>query len=514
MKKIRFLLFSLLLSSFIIAQNIEAIQFDADPENLGEMVNSQGSELSPQISPDGKILFITRYPESNNGKNNIWFSSLQENGEWTLAKNIGTPLNIQGYSTSVQSITPDGNTILLSNIYRYFDGTVSGGGCSISTRQRGGWSFPKQQIIDKFENKNQYVNYCLSNNGKVMLMAIEKKKGLGEKDIWVSFLEEKNEWSKPLNLGNVVNTEGDEFGPFLAADEKTLYFVSEGHPGFGGADVWMTKRLDDTWTNWSPPINMGDKINTPDFDAYFSIAASGEYAYFASGKSGFGKSDIFRIKMPTEAKPEPVVLISGSVYDSKTNQPIMTEIVYEILPEGKEVGVARSEPEKGAYKIVLPYGKSYGFLAKAEGYYPVSDNFDVTDLKQYQEIKRDLYLTPIKKMEVGEIVRLNNIFFETAKAELKEESAPELKRVVKLLNEKSAMQIEISGHTDNVGADEANLRLSQERAQAVVDYLIEKGVKKNRLVAKGYGETILVAANDTDKGKALNRRVEFKILKN
>ena len=492
----------------IKAQNINAIQFNTEPENLGPNVNSAYSDLSPHITPDGKTLFISRYPENNNGKNNIWVSSLQEDGTWSIAKNVGTPLNVQGSSTSVQSITPDGNTLLLSNIYRYFDGSVSGGGCSISWRQRGGWAFPKAQTIDKFENKNQYVNYCLSNSGRFLLMAIEKKKGYGEKDLWVSFKELENNWSKPVNLGAIVNTKGGEFSPFLAADDKTLYFASDGHKGFGDADVWMSKRLDDTWTNWSTPINLGDQINTPDFDAYFSIDAAGEYAYFASAKSGQGKSDIFRIKMPQEAKPDPVVLIYGKVYDKKTGEPIKANISYELLPSGIEVGTASTSPEDDVYKIVLPYGKNYGFMASASNYYSITENLDLNHLTEYKELEVNLYLAPIEK---NEAIRLNNIFFEFGKATLKEESYPELTRLIKLLNDNPTINIEISGHTDNVGSDDDNLELSKNRAASVVKYLTQNGIKAGRLTSQGYGETKPLATNDTEEGRQLNRRVEFMV---
>lgn len=506
MKHLVSLLLLTCFSSLFFAQ--EPIVFDAEPENLGNNVNSEFDELSPRISPDGKTLFITRYPANNNGKNNIWVSYLQSNGEWSVAKDIGTPLNVIGASTSVQSISPDGNTILLSNLYKYFDGSVSGGGCSVSNRQRGGWSFPKGQVIEKYENLNQYVSYYLSNSGQFLLLAVEMKKGFGQKDIYVSFRDPKdpNGWTKPLNLGNVVNTKGDEFGPFLAADDKTLYFVSEGHPGFGNADVWMTKRLDDTWTNWSKPVNMGNKINTPDFDAYFSIDASGEYAYFSSAKNSYGKSDVFRIKMPKEAKPEPVVLIYGKVIDQKTNQPIKAKISYEQLPSGKEVGTANTSPEDMVYKIVLPFGKNYGFMASADNYYSVTQNLDLSKLEAYQEMEVNLYLAPIQK---DEAIRLNNIFFEFGKSVLKEESYPELNRLVKLLTDNPAITIEINGHTDDVGADADNLKLSQERAAAVVAYLTSKKIGGNRLSSNGFGETKPLADNKTEDGRQLNRRVEF-----
>lgn len=508
MKKIIYICLLVFIGKNSIAQDFNTIKFDAEPENLGNMVNSALDELSPVISPDGKTLFITRYPENNAGKNNIWFSNLQEDGTWTLAKNIGTPLNVQGSPTSVQSISPDGNTILLSNIYKYFDGSLTGGGCSISSRQHGGWSFPKGQVIDKYENNNQHANYYLSNSGQFLLMAIEMKKGLGEKDIWVSFRNPKdlNAWTKPLNLGNVVNTKGVEFGPFLAADDKTLYFVSNGHKGYGGADVWMTKRLDDTWTNWSTPVNMGDKINTPKFDAYFSIDASGEYAYFSSSNKSYGKSDVFRIKMPQEAKPEPVVLIYGKVFDQKTNQPIKAKISYEELPSGKEIGDASTSPEDLVYKIVLPFGKNYGFMATADNYYSVTQNLNLSNLEAYQEMEVNLYLAPIQK---DEAIRLNNIFFEFGKSVLKEESFPELNRLVKLLTDNPTITIEINGHTDDVGADADNLKLSQERAAAVVAYLNSKKIVANRLTSNGFGETKPIADNKTEEGRQLNRRVEF-----
>ncbi|MCC7332543.1 MAG: OmpA family protein [Flavobacteriales bacterium] len=506
MKKVVYTLI-VFISTYCAAQ--EPIVFDSNPENLGPLVNSVFDELSPRISPDGKTLFITRYPDDNNGANNIWYSTKQENGEWSLSKNIGAPLNVVGSSTSVQSISPDGNTVLLSNLYRYFDGSITGGGCSIGARARGGWNFPKQQFIDKYENLSNYVSYYLSNSSQFLLMAIEMKKGFGKKDIYVSFRNPKdpNSWIKPLNLGASINTNGDEFAPFLAADDKTLYFVSEGIPnGFGGADIWMSKRLDETWTKWSTPVNLGNKINTPGFDAYFSIDAAGEYAYFSTDKNSYGKSDINRIKMPQAAKPDPVVLIYGKVFNQKTNQPIKANISYELLPEGKEVGTASTSPEDMIYKIVLPFGKNYGFMASADNFYSVTQSLDLSKLDAYQEMEVNLFLAPIQK---DETIRLNNIFFEFGKSDLKQESFPELARLAKLLSDNPTITIEINGHTDDVGNDTDNLILSQKRASAVVDYLVSLKISKNRLSSNGFGEAKPIISNLTDEGRELNRRVEF-----
>lgn len=498
---------SIFFNSKTMAQNINAIQFNSQPENLGKNINSKFNDLSPIISPDGKILFITRYPDDNEGKNNIWLSEKSLTDEWSLAKNIGAPLNIHGYSTSVQSITPDGNTLLLSNLYNQSKKSVIGGGCSISQRQEGGWSFPEEQEIDKFQNLNKYVNYFLSNSGKFLLMAIETKKGKGEKDLYVSFKKEKNKWEKPINFGDVINTENDEFAPFLASDEHTLYFASNGHKGgFGGVDIWMSKRLDDTWTKWSKPINMGNIINTPDFDAYFTLDASGQFAYFVSGKNSLGYGDIFRIKMPEEAKPDPVVLVYGKVFDKKTGKPIQADVSYELLPSGKEAGNASTNPNDNIYKIILPYGEKYGFMASAKNYYSITENVDLAGLSEYKEIEINLYLAPIEK---NEIIRLNNIFFDTAKWILKDESFPELKRLLKLLKDNPELNIEIHGHTDNVGSDGDNLLLSKNRAAAVVEYLTQNGILAARLSSFGFGEAKPLKTNDTDEGRQFNRRVEF-----
>lgn len=517
MKKAILILILFCVNSLFSQVNME-LQFSEDAENLGVNVNSSYSEINPKVSPDGKTLYFSRgyHPQNIGGESDeedIWYSILNDDATWSVAQRFPTPLN-NADNNSIHSITPDGNTILLMNVYNYFDGSMSNG-TSLAYRSRGGWTFPKKQNIVKYNNRSDFVSYFLTNDGKAIIMSIETKKSLGERDLYVSFKTGENEWSKPQNLGDIVNTREDDGSPFLAADGVTLYYSTSGHKGgYGDNDIWKVKRLDNTWKNWSEPVNMGPKINSPDWDSYFTIPASGEYAYFVSYENSNGKADIFRIKLPAEAKPDPVVLISGNVYDSKTKKPIMTKIIYELLPEGKEVGIARSDPEKGAYKIVLPFGERYGFLAKADGYYAVSDNIDVTELEAYKEVVRDLYLTPIKKMELGEVVLLKNIFFEFGKTNLKEESYPELKRVVKLLSENTNIQIEISGHTDDVGAEEKNLELSQGRAQAVVDYLILNGVKGNRLIAKGYGEIVPVATNKTEEGKALNRRVEFKLLKN
>jgi outer membrane protein OmpA-like peptidoglycan-associated protein len=272
----------------------------------------------------------------------------------------------------------------------------------------------------------------------------------------------------------------------------------------------MSRRLDDTWKKWSDPKNLGPAINTPAWEAYYSIDAAGQYAYMVSTEKSLGLEDIIRIPLEEEVQPDPVVLISGKVLDSKTGQGIAAEIVYEELGHEEVSGTARTNPVDGSFKIILPYGKRYSFSAKVDGYFPVSENIDLLQVDEYKEILKDLKLVPI---EVGHTVRLNNIFFDFGKAGLRPESFPELNKVVKMMDENPEMEIEISGHTDNVGSDPFNLKLSDDRAQEVRKYLVSKNIDQTRITAKGYGKSKPLASNDTEEGQQQNRRVEFTILK-
>jgi outer membrane protein OmpA-like peptidoglycan-associated protein len=301
--------------------------------------------------------------------------------------------------------------------------------------------------------------------------------------------------------------------PYLAPDGVTLYFSSNRPGGLGDNDIWITKRLDKTWQKWSEPVNLGSPINTPDWDAFFTLDAGGEYAYMTSSLGGYGQSDIVRVKLLEKEKPNPVVLVSGNVYNKKTNQPLSASLVYETLPDGIVAGNGISDPADGAFKIVLPYDKNYGIRATADKFFAISENLNLDSLVKagYKEIHKDLYLVPI---EIGQIVRLNNVFFDFDKWDLRPESYVELDRVVKLLNENPTIEIEMSAHTDSRGSDEYNFKLSDNRARSVMEYILSKGIAANRITSQGYGETKPVATNDTDEGRQWNRRVEFKIVKN
>jgi outer membrane protein OmpA-like peptidoglycan-associated protein len=483
-------------------------------EHLPVTVNSRADELLPQITPDGKTLYFTRenHPRNYgyyNGRSSqdIWKSEVASNGKFTNAVKLPKPINNE-YHNSLCSITPDGQKALLMNAYLP-NGRMEKG-LSIAVKEGNNWGYPKKIEIDKYYNNNKFGEYYLSVSGRILLMAIERQDTYGGKDVYVSFLKTNGRWAEPKNLGGMVNTPCSEVSPFLAADEKTLYYSTSCFLGYGSHDIFVTRRLDDSWTNWSEPQNLGSAINSKGFDAYYSITASGEYAYFSSTNQHNRSSDIYRIRLQEEAKPKPVVLVKGHVYDKKTKKPIAAQILYESLTSGKEIGEARSKSDDGFYSIVLTAGEKYGFRANAKGYAAINRNIDLTKLDSYREIERDLYLVPIEK---GQTVRLNNVFFEYDKTEIVVDTHLELDRLVKLMQEYPSMKIEIGGHTDNKGSASYNRRLSTKRAKAVYDYLINKGINKKRLSYKGYGKSKPIESNDTEEGRKANRRVEFKIIK-
>gem|GEM_PF-248288 len=482
--------------------------FLSEKELLSSNVNSPYTELRPIISPDGRKLYFVRqdHPENygSSKEQDIWVSALTQEGEWSIAYNIGPPINNK-YPNHIGGVTPDGNTLVIGHVYNS-DGTLSSG-ISITNKKSDGWSFPEKLNIKNYYNDGKYLEYYLSNSGKILLMTVERNDSYGDRDVYASFSENDGNWSEPMNLGPVVNSSSEEISPFLASDEKTLYYSSKGKGGFGDADLFMSRRLDDTWKNWSEPENMGEQINTSGFDAYYFFSASGEYAYFVSSSAG-NNEDIYRIKIPKRVRSEPVFMVSGKVLDSRSGQPIDAKIYYEMLPSGIEQGIARTDPATGDYKITLPKGRKYGFRAEADGYLSVNDNIDASELSRYKEIERNLYLVPI---QVGETIKLNNIFFDSGKFQLKDESFPELQRVVSFLNQNPGITIQISGHTDNVNTDEYNLKLSENRAKAVYTYLLQNNILASRVTFKGFGESNPVASNDTEEGRQLNRRVEFTI---
>ena len=377
-----------------------------------------------------------------------------------------------------------------------------------------GWSPPVQQQIKDFINLDkEHVDFFLATSGRALLMAVERPDGLGGQDLFVSFPvpDVPNAWTKPKTLGTNVNTAGSDFAPFLAADDKTLYFGSDGRGGYGKSDIFYTKRLDDTWTNWSPPRNLGPVVNSPDFDAYYTVSAAGQEAYLVSSRNGTdGSKDIFRISLAPAFQPEVVTLVTGRVLDVNTHKPIRAIIHYENLLTGEEIGVTETDPVDGSYTIVLPSGVQYGYRAEAKGYLAENANLDVTAKAKYSEQKQDLFLVPFN---VGQTVKLNNIFFPQSKYYLNTSSYPELARLIRVMKDYPSVEIKISGHTDNQGDPALNLKLSIDRVNEVKKYLSSHGVIGTRISTEGFGGTKPIASNDQEETRSQNRRVEFTITK-
>jgi OmpA-OmpF porin, OOP family len=512
-------------SNYPIIADIPKLQLLASGiviEALDKNVNSEYSELNPLLSPDGKTLYFSRrnHPENIGGvndKEDIWYSDLDSTGQWQLAKNMGPRFNNEGpnFVNTIQSVTPDGRSAIMVLGNKYLDKGKMLAGVSISSNTGGEWSKPVALNIVNDYNYNEKANYFLTNNRQTLIMSVEREDSKGDRDLYVSFMKADSVWTEPLNLGDIVNSASEESAPFLASDDKTLYYSSKGFSGYGGSDIYVSRRLDDTWTNWSEPENLGPEINSPLEDLFFNIPASSEFAYYSRGVTDTN-TDIFRVKLPIVKNPDPWVTVRGKIIDASTGKPLGAKIIYERLPDGKELGIAQSNPETGDFEIRLPGGHLYGVRAEAKDKISESQNLDLRNVTSDQVIElKEFDLNPIQVASIQENVTivLNNVFFDFDKAVLKPESFPELNRVVQLMKEKAGMQIEISGHTDAIGAEQYNLGLSERRAKAVIQYFSDKGIEKERLNVLYFGETKPADTNDTKEGRKKNRRVEFKIVK-
>jgi outer membrane protein OmpA-like peptidoglycan-associated protein len=496
-------------------------------ENLGKEVNSRARELNPVISPDGKTLYFTRWGHPDNlgeaireegiseklKRQDVWYAT-QQNGQWQPSVNIGSPVNNDDHN-ALCAISTDGRTALLLNRY-YPDGRMAAG-ISTSHREASGWTFPTPVEIKNFgltTGRGDTYEYALSGDKKVLVIATRPARGLGGKDLHVSFAQADGSWSEPRNLGPGVNSAEHENTPFLAADNRTLYFSTKGRPGYGDDDIFVSRRLDDSWTQWTEPENLGPGINTPAWDGYLSIPASGEWAYLCSEDNSMGKEDIFRLKLFDAIKPDPVAIVSGTVLNFATKKPVSADVLTEVLAGSdtlhREAPKADFNPETGEYKLVLPLGRSYGLAPAKRGFVAVSEQLDLTTERRYREIRKNLYLIPL---EAGRTITLNNVFFAQSQFELLPASFPELDRVVELMRQNPTLEILVEGHTDNQGDFNLNLQLSGERVKAVKSYLESKGIEGRRVQTKGWGATRPVASNLTEETRKRNRRVEIMVVR-
>ena len=341
-------------------------------------------------------------------------------------------------------------------------------------------------------------------------MTAHRRETRGSKDLYVSFLEPDSVWSEPKNMGNIINTAEDEFTPFLASDNKALYFSTKGHAGYGENDIFVSRRLDETWTNWSEPVNLGPTINSTGWDGYFTIPASGEFAYLCSQNDSFGYEDIFRIKLPEANKPEPVAILSGSVLNSVTSKPMASAIFGISIVEKSDTIKVDYSPITGDYKIILPLKKKYVLYPKLAGFLSINETLDFTKETKYREIKKNLYLMPI---EAGQKAQLKELVFQQSSYELVSSSFQELDKIVDMMKENPTAEIHLDGHTDNQGDWNQNMILSENRVKEVKKYLVSKGIKENRISTKAWGGSKAISSNESEASRMKNRRVEFTIKK-
>lgn len=520
-------------------------EFSTNPErvwvdNLGPEVNSKYAEYSPFITADeSAMIFTSRRPNTTGGGvdpedhrpfEDIYFAA-KDSGRWQPAFNLGKPINTEDHDATA-GMSPDGQTLFV------YQGKRKGGDI-LQTKMDAG-EYGKPEPLGKMINTDyRESSACLSYDGKQLYFVSEKPGGIGGLDIYVTNWDvKKNKWAEPVNIGPVLNTKYDEDAVFMHPDGVTMYFSSKGHNTMGGYDIFFTKLVDGRWTR---PKNVGWPINSADDDVFFVVSGSGRHGYYASEKKdGYGEKDLYRItflgppKVPllntednllasadlsatvAEKVVEPKVnvrsnlaLLKGVVLDKETGQPIRAQVELIDNETGEVVSTFFSDSKTGKYLVSLPAGKNYGISISVDNYLFHSENFVIPDSSGYREVTKTIELP---KVAIGGSIVLNNIFFDFDKSTLRMESTSELGRLVELMKDYKSMRIEISGHTDSKGSDSYNQKLSESRAKVVVDYLTDKGVKLNRMVFKGYGETMPVGTNDTDEGRQLNRRTEFKIL--
>jgi outer membrane protein OmpA-like peptidoglycan-associated protein len=538
MKKL-FFLFSILVSGAnVIAQtNVEV---------LGDNINSASAELRPTVSFDGKKLYYivegVTIDESKSKKygQTVWYSELDTKNKWGKAVKCTTPINGQ-LDNAVFWVSPDGNTVLIRGAYT--NGKLSGKGFSLSTKTAGVWGEPKKINIAGYAGMSIdiYSGASMSNDGKVLFLYFSEEKNNDNNDIYISKKIDENNWSAPVKVTSLSNDDDDEISPFVAADNVTLYFSSNRKGGKGGHDIWMTKRLDNSWLKWSNPMNMGDSVNSEKWEAYFSTDAAGEFGYLSTNNNSLGETDIAKVKLNKWQQAKSFVQIKGKMVNAKSNNAVDAKLSYDVISEDgvKTVTVTTTN---GNYDITLPYGKKYVITSKADNYFEVKDTIDLLVADLNKEVNRDFYLVPeivindyndtlrldqdgniverkrislddnLTDLKPGEILVTNNILFDFAKSLLRNEAYAELDKIVRMMRANPTMKIELAAYTDEIGNGKRNQDLSEDRAFAAKQYLLSKSIEADRIISKGFGKLNPIASNKTEEGRQKNRRVEFKIL--
>ncbi len=484
---------------------------DFKPMNLGSAINTPADEYINTISTDNQLIIFTRKQKKNirtknqrNSQEEDFYKSIKgENGEWLVARRMGPLFNTNG-NEGAMNISPDQNMMVFTACYRK-DGF---GRCDIyQTKKKGKkWQIPIN-IGPPVNTGNWESNACLSSDGKTLYFV--RRMGRGNSDIYTAELQDDGSWGNVQNIGDVINSDGSEMTPFIHPDGKTLYFSSDGHLGMGGKDLFYSRK--DANGNWTEPVNLGYPINDYKNQMGIIVNASGDLAYISSDmEAGKGGYDIYSFPLYMDARPIAVTYLKGVIRDAKTHKPLQANFELYDLKTNKLIVKSTSDAITGDFLVVIPSGSKLALNVNRKSYLFYSDQFAVEG--EYSSIKpftKNILLNPL---EVNRKIILKNVFFATASYQLENESFLELRKVKELLDLNPNLKIEISGHTDNIGSNEANAKLSKERAKAVYDFLLSIGVSSEKLKYRGYGSTKPISDNSSDKGRALNRRTELKII--
>ncbi|GGI25946.1 OmpA family protein [Pedobacter mendelii] len=472
------------------------------PVNLGQGVNTTDAEYFPALTADGETLIFTRQV---NGNEDFWTAQFKNNS-WNLATPLSTKINTTKFNEGAQTISPDGKYLFFTGCNRP-DGL---GRCDIYVSHREGKDWGEPYNVGKPVNSEYWESQpAISPDGRTLYFISNRPGGSGGYDIWKSTITDDAKWGPAINLGPEINTAYDENTPFLHVDGKTLYFSSDGWPGFGNKDIYYS-RMDDIG-KFQKPINLGYPINSFENESGLIVSADGNFGLFSSNlKDGFGGQDIYSFGIPEAAKPMKVSYVKGIVRDKDSKKTIETNVQVIDLKTNQKVFDDYTDPETGQFLAVMPIGSNYLFNVNAEGYLFYSENFELKagDINKPYQI--EVYIEKIKQ---GGNVTLKNIFFDTNKYNLLPASIRELDLLIDFLHQNEKVNIEIQGHTDNIGDDKLNEKLSFNRANAVYNYLVKNEIDAKRLTFKGFGASKPIADNKTETGRKNNRRTSFLITK-
>ncbi|MGV8879106.1 MAG: OmpA family protein [Sphingobacteriaceae bacterium] len=469
------------------------------PISVGEGINTENDEYLPVVTADESTLIFTRKVCNNED----FYVSKKHHNQWTTAINLSKNINTADYNEGAQSISQDGQYLFFTGCNRP-DGL---GRCDIYISKKNVNDWGKPTNVGLPVNTSGWESQpAISADGRALYFVSNRQGGYGGYDIWKSELL-ANGWGTPENLGPNINTPYDEQSPFIHPDDQTLYFSSNGWPGMGNKDLFISRKSFKGL--WQKPVNLGFPINSNGEENGLSLTATGNYAFFSSNKlSGSGGYDIYTFELPVNIRPSMVTYVSGTVSDAKTNEPIDAEIEIIDLNNGMAVYIDSSTPDSGRFLATLSVGKNYGLNISKEGYLFSSENFSLLAHEATQPFNIIVALQPV---EIGNKVILKNIFFETNEFSLKAESKSALMKLIDFMTKNPKISIEISGYTDDVGNEKLNQTLSENRAKSVYDYVVKNGIESSRLSFIGYGKNQPITTNANELGRQQNRRTEFKI---